>query len=60
MIKIGDTVKVFSDPLTCKNFEFTGEVKQIHGNPDSGLLYCRVYDSEYEAVYDRKININNH
>lgn len=60
MIKIGDTVKVYEDPITCKNLEFTGVVKQILGTPDSGLLYCRVYDSYYAQYFDRKINISNH
>lgn len=60
MIKKGDTVKVYSDPITCKDFEFTGEVKKILRDSLDGLVYCRVYDDSYEQSFDRQINIDNH
>ena len=65
MIKIGDTVKVYVDPLTCKELEFTGTVKKMHRNYhdcdyNDALVFCKVFDSEYEQSFDRQININNH
>lgn len=60
MIKKGDTVKVYVDPLTCKELEFAGTVtKIVQRYGDNLTLYCEVKD-EYGDKFNRKININNH
>ncbi len=60
MIKKGDSVKVYTDPLTCKNLEFTGTVtKLITSYGDNLTTYCEVKD-EYGDKFNRKINTENH
>lgn len=60
MIKKGQVVKVYTDPLTCKDLEFVGTVTKIIQRYGDGLtLYCEVKD-EYGDKYNRKINVKKH
>lgn len=60
MIKKGQVVKVYVDPLTCENLEFVGTVtKIIQRYGDNLTLYCEVKD-EYGDRYNRKINVKTH
>ncbi len=60
MIKKGSVVKVYVDPLTCKELEFTGTVaKIIQRYGDNQTLYCEVKDCRGDK-FNRKINVENH
>ena len=60
MIKKGDLVTVYVDPITCEKIEFVGKVKTVEEYWHEELLLCSVYDNRDKCYYQRKININHH
>ncbi len=59
MIKKGDTVKVYEDPITCENLEFAGTVIKVLNQEAHGVIWCKVKDERGDK-FDRWINVKNH